>query len=147
METNDTLQPGNVFSEYYDNYAETQKEVLAIEIRKTRNTLFILAAIAFAGDMLALLIADMVVLETILRILVIPVVLTGLAFLATREPLTAMIIAAVIIVGIWIYSIIVTGGMAAITGWLIKAVIVYLIFSGFQHAMEAMRIRKELNVK
>lgn len=84
--------------------------------------------------------------ETILIIAVIPAALTGLAFLANKEPLTAMIIAAVIIVGLWVYSIVITGGKAAIMGWLIKAVIVYLILAGFQHAREAARIKKELQI-
>ena len=70
--------------------------------------------------------------------------LVGLAFLALKEPLLAMIVAAVIILGIWIYAIVLTDGSAAITGWLIKAVIIYYIIAGFRRAMEANKIRKEL---
>ena len=143
---NNPTEPGNSVSEYYDNYAETQKEVLGIKTRKTRNSLFTLAAIVFASDLLSLMVTNTVMPETILIIAVIPAALTGLAFLANKEPLTAMIIAAVIIVGLWVYSIVITGGKAAIMGWLIKAVIVYLILAGFQHAREAARIKKELQI-
>ena len=145
--SNNANNPENVVADYYDGQAEVQKEVLAIEVRKTRNMLFTLAVIVFAADLLALVIANAVMMETIIVIAIVPLVLIGLAFLATREPLTAMIIAAAIIVGIWIYNIIITAGAAAIMGWLIKAVLAYMIFAGFQHAREAVRIKKELNLK
>lgn len=146
MENNDN-KPENVVADYYDGYADVQKDVLAIEIRKTRNTLFVLAALVFGTDLLALAVANVVVPLTIFAISIVPLLLVGLAFLATKEPITAMIIAAVIIVGLWIYNIYITGGRAAIMGWLIKAVIAYLIIAGFQHAREATRIKKELNLK
>jgi hypothetical protein len=130
----------NVVSGLYDNYTETQKEILAIEIRKTRNKLITVAVVIFVFDLLALLIANALLHET----LVIPLILTGLAFLAVKEPLAAMIIASVIIVGIWVYTIIVTGGVAAISGWIGKAIIIYLLIAGFQNAREATRIKREL---
>ena len=142
----DGKQPDNSVSGYYENYSETQKEVLAIELRKTRNTLFTLAAIVFAGDLISLLIADAVYLQTILIILVVPAILIGLAFLAGKEPMTAIVIAAVIIIGLWVYSIIITGGYSAVSGWIVKAIIVYLLIAGYQHAKEAIRIKKELGI-
>lgn len=134
----------NVVSGLYDNYHETQKEILAIEIRKTRNKLLALAAVAFISDFLALLVANTVQPVTLLAIAVIPLILAGLSFLSLKEPLTAIIIAAVIILAAWIYAAVVTGGMAAISGWLIKAIIVYLLIAGFQSAKEAHKIRKEI---
>jgi VIT1/CCC1 family predicted Fe2+/Mn2+ transporter len=134
----------NVVAGLYDNYHETQKEILAIEIRKTRNKLITIALVVFIFDMIALLVSNAVLPETILWISVIPVLILVLAFFAMKEPLAAMIIAAVIIVGIWVYSIVLTGGLAAISGWLSKAIIIYLLIAGFQHAREATRIKKEL---
>jgi hypothetical protein len=138
-------QPGeNIVSEQYDNYTDTQKEVFAIEIRKTRNKLISIAIVIFVFDLLALLIGNALSLQTFLGILVIPVIISGLALLAVKEPLVAMIIASVIIVGIWAYTIIVIGGSAVVSGWIGKAIIIYLIIAGFQHAVEATRIKKEL---
>ena len=138
-------QPGeNIVSEQYDNYTDTQKEVFAIEIRKTRNKLISIAIVIFVFDLLALLMGNALSLQTFLGILVIPVIISGLALLAVKEPLVAMIIASVIIVGIWAYTIIVIGGSAVVSGWIGKAIIIYLIISGFQHAVEATRIKKEL---
>lgn len=139
-------QTTNVVSDYYDNYADTQKEVLAIKVLKTRNILFTLAAIFFASDLLALLIANAVTGYTILMALVLPVILIGLAFLSLKEPLSAMIIATVLIAALWVYIIYLSGVRGAVMGWLIKAVIIYFIIAGFQQAAEAHRIKKELKV-
>jgi len=133
-------------SGYYENYSETQKEVLATEIRRTRNSLYTLAAIVFASDLLGLFMLDIFVWQSILVILIVPVILVGLSFLASKEPLTAIIIASAIIIGVWVYTIIQLGAGAAITGWLVRAIIIYFLIAGFQHAREAMRIRKELGV-
>ncbi|HEX7845825.1 MAG TPA: hypothetical protein VF476_08515 [Chitinophagaceae bacterium] len=134
----------NIVSDMYDNYSETQKEILEMEIRKTRNKLFTIAAVIFCFDLIALLIADALVTETFILIVAVPAILVGLGFLALKEPMLAIIIAAIIIIGIWIYTIVITGGMAAISGWLAKAIIIYLLIAGFQSAKEAQRIKKEL---
>ncbi len=134
----------NVVVGLYDNYHETQKEILAIEIRKTRNKLFTIAIIIFVFDLIALSVMNAISLQTIIWVLVLPVIIVGLAFFAIKEPLAAMIIAALIIAGLWIYTIILTGGLAAISGWLGKAIIIYLLIAGFQNAIEATRIKKEL---
>jgi len=139
-------QPDNSVSGYYENYSDTQKQVLAIEIHKTRNTLFTIAAIVLASDLLGLAVLNAFVFEAILVILIVPAILIGLGFLALKEPLTAIIIAAVIIIGVWVYTIITVGGRAAIMGWLVKAIIIYFLIAGLQHAKEAMRIKKELGV-
>lgn len=133
----------NVVSDLFDDYSETQKEILALEIRKTRNKLLAVAALIFFFDLFALLLANALTVQTLLWILVVPAVIGALAFLALKEPLAAMIIASVLIVGLWVYVIIITGGLAAITGWVAKAIIIYLLIAGFQHAREAARIKRE----
>jgi hypothetical protein len=136
----------NVVSGLYDNYNETQREILAIETKKTRNKLISIAIVIFALDLIALMMINRVMSETLLMIIIVPVVILALAFLSIKEPMVAMIIAAVIIVGLWVVAVINTGGMAAISGWLGKAVIIYLLIAGFQNAREAQRIKKELEI-
>src|SRR5258705_6253896 len=143
--TNDP-SPDNSVSGYYENYSETQKEVYAMEVRKTRNTIFTVAAVFFASELLGLAVLSTFSVETVLTSLIVPAIIVGLGFLAVKEPMTAIIIAAVIVVGLWIYSIAVIGGRAAISGWLVKAIIIYFLIAGFQHAKEAMRIKKELGL-
>ena len=45
----------NVVSGLYDNYNETQREILAIEIKKTRNKLFTIAIVILILDFLAMM--------------------------------------------------------------------------------------------
>jgi hypothetical protein len=143
---NETRDESNVVSEIYDNYEEVQKEILSIEIRKTRNKLITIAIVLYSFDLLVLLMADLVSMSTLGLIIIIPAIIGGLAVLSIKEPLIAMIIASIIIVGIWIYTIVLTGGRAATSGWIGKAIIVYLIFAGFQNATEAARIKRELKL-
>lgn len=119
---------------------------MELEKKKTRNKLFTLAILIFASDFLGLVVLNSVNPQALLIIAVIPLVFAGLAFLALKEPMLAMIIAALILVAAWTYTIIITGGQAAVSGWLIKAVAIYLLFAGFQNAREAQRIKKELNL-
>jgi hypothetical protein len=144
---NTTQQPDSEVSGYYENYNETQKEVLSIEIHKTRNNLFIAAAILLVSGFLGLAMLSAFNLITVLAVSAIPVILTGLGFLANKEPLTAIIIAAVVFFGEWIYTIAITGGRGAIMGWLVRAIVIYLLIAGLQHAREAMRIKRELGIK
>lgn len=137
---------GGSVSGVYENYTDTQMEIMQIEIRKTRNVLFTLAAIILLSDIIGLAAADAFSLPAFIIILIIPLLLSGMAFLSLKEPLIAMIVAAVIIAGIWIYTIVITGGRAAIMGWLIKAVIIYFLIAGFRHAAEANKIKRELKL-
>ena len=137
-------QEENIVSGIYDNYQETQKEILAIEIKKIRNKLFTLAIIFFLSDLLQLVASDAVNLYTLIIIAVIPLFFVGLAFLALKEPMLSMVLCAVIIGGIWIYVAVITGGMAAISGIIVKGIVVYLVIAGFQSAIEAQKIKKEL---
>ena len=135
----------NVVSGLYDNYNETQREILAIEIKKTRNKLFTIAIVILILDFLAMMMAYKgVESEMLLYIIIVPLIVVGLAFLAIKEPIVAIVITAIIIIGLWILAAVQTGGRAAITGWIGKAIIVYLLIAGFQSAREAQRIKKEL---
>ena len=136
----------NTESNIFYNYFETQKEILAMEIRKTKNILITLSVIVFGSDLLALVVANAVVLTTLLIILIVPLLLFGFSLLAPKEPMTAMIAAIIIMVGIWTYMIVITNGTAAISGWLVKAVIIYFLIAGYGHAKEANRIKRELNL-
>ena len=135
----------NVVSGLYDNYNETQREILAIEIKKTRNKLFTIAIVILILDFLAMMMVYKgVESEMLLYIIIVPLIVVGLAFLAIKEPIVAIVLTAIIIIGLWILAAVQTGARAAITGWIGKAIIVYLLIAGFQSAREAQRIKKEL---
>lgn len=127
-----------------DDYSTTQKEVLAMETRKTRNKLFTIAVILFISDLIALVTVNAVNATTLAIIAVIPFIIAGLAILSLKEPLLAMILIVVVLAAVWIYTFVQLGGRSLIQGLLVKAIVIALIFAGFQNAMEAHRIRKEM---
>ena len=128
----------------FDNYNELQRDLLRIELRKTRNKILIIALILFLSDMLGLMISNYLTFQLFLWSLIIPVILGCLAFLSAKEPLAAMIIASVIILGLWIYVISLTGSRGALSGFAVKIVVIGLLFGGFQSAREAQRIKKTM---
>ena len=127
-----------------DNYFDTQKEILAIETRRTRNKLFIIAAVILISDLLALFMANVLNATTLLAIGIVPLIFVGLAFLATKEPMLAMILGAAVIVALWVFMYVQFGNRSLISGLLVKAVLITLVFSGFQNAIEVNRVRKEM---
>jgi hypothetical protein len=78
-------QDESIVSGIYDNYQDTQKEILEMELKKTKNKLFTLAAIFFISD----LINDSREYVNRLHSLYCryPLLFVGLAFLSTKEPL------------------------------------------------------------
>jgi hypothetical protein len=127
-----------------DSYSETQREILAIETRKTRKKLFIIAFVILLSDLLALLMANAVNPATLIFIAVVPLIFVGLAFLAMKEPMLAMILGAAVIVALWVITYVQFGNRSLISGILVKAVLITLFISGFQNAIEANRVRKEM---
>ena len=127
-----------------DSYSDTQKEIFAIEKRKTRNKLFIIAAVILISDLLALFMANAVNASTLLASGIVPLIFVGLALLATKEPLLAMILGAAMIVALWVFLFVQFGNRSLISGWLVKAVLITLVISGFRNAIEANNVRKEM---
>jgi hypothetical protein len=131
----DSEQPADIM----DSYSETQREILAIETRKTRNKLFIIAMVILLSDLLALLMANAVNATTLIFIAVVPLIFVGLAFLAMKEPVLGMILGAAVIVALWVITYVQFGNRSLISGILVKAVLITLFISGFQNAIEANR--------
>ncbi|HTD94851.1 MAG TPA: hypothetical protein VK644_13595 [Chitinophagaceae bacterium] len=144
MITNEQTSSTEPVSDLFDSYQSTQTEIYEIMIRKSRKSLFAIAAVIFVSDLLGLAMANLITLQTMLVIMIIPALIVGLGFLVAKQPLVSMILTAIVVLAVWIYSIVLLGAQAALMGWLIKAVIVYLMIAGFGHATEANRIRKEL---
>lgn len=143
---NDETGQEPIVTDIFDNYRETQQEILAIEVRKTRNKLFSIAITVFIFDFIAISIVNIVTAKTMLTISIVPVIMILLALLSYKEPLLSMVLAALIIGGLWIYSISLLGAKALMMGWLSKVILIYLVIAGFQNATTAQRIKKELLV-
>jgi hypothetical protein len=129
---------------------EHSKEVLIYnldyESKKTRNTIWIIALILFLSDFLAIAIAGLISPVTIISVLLIPAIFFGLGFLAYNQQVLAMVIVAVIFAALLIYSIFIVGATSIISGFLVKAVLIYLFIKGFKHAFEARKAKNDLKL-
>jgi len=130
--------------EYYDHYRQTQLDLIPVYSKKARNAIFTIAGLWLASELLGLAIANVFTTQVVLSVLLVPAILVAAAFLAMKQPLVAVIIAALVFVGVWTLSILVFGGIGAISGILIKAIIIYFLIAGFQNAREVARIKKEI---
>jgi hypothetical protein len=139
-----TTDSENIVADIYDGYNDTQREILAIEIRKTRNKLFTIAAVLLVFNLLAVMISGVPLSYVIGDILLFPVIFVGLGFLAIKEPLVAIALGFLIMIGFWLYIAFALDISFLLKGWLGKAIIIYLLFAGLQNAREAHRIRQEL---
>ena len=131
-------------SDIFDSYTEVKKEILVIESRKTAYKLFSTAAVILIFDMISVFQIGMPLSFVMPEIFIIPLVFAGLGLLAFKEPLVAIILGIVAMIGIWIYFAAVAGMITLTQGWLGKAIVIYLLLAGLQNAREAHRVRQEL---
>ena len=145
--TPDTDQPGteeNVVSGYYEDYKQTQAEIFSRESRRVRNSLFWIGSLLFIGDLIGLAITQDMTGENLIYSLIFPLIFVGLGLLALKQPLLADILGIVVFIGIIILSIVAYGGLGAISGLLVKGLIIYLLLAGFQSAKTAEQAKKEM---
>jgi hypothetical protein len=134
----------DVVSNYYDEYKQNQEYILKLESRKVRNSIFIVAALLFGSEFLGLMMANLVTVTNTLASAIIPLILVGIGFLALRLPLLAIILATLVFAGLIVLTIVLLGGAGAISGLLVKAIVIYFLVAGFQSARQAELARKEV---
>lgn len=132
--------------EPYEGYKETQLESLSIQKKKVRNSIFYIAIILLAGSLLALFIANSFNTLLFINAIFFPVIFLGIGFFAIKQPMVSVIIAAIVFTLLLILQIIISGGIGAISGLLIKAIVIYFILSAYQSAKEVQKIKKELEL-
>ena len=143
---NNTQEESTIVQDIYDNYTETQKEIYSLETKKTRKVIITMAIIIFLVDLLAVSRQDGLNIQTVSIVLIVPAIFIGLAFLAMREPMVAILLSSLILLAIWAYAVIILGPSGLISGWLIKSVLIFLMFAGIQNARTAQAIKRELKL-
>jgi hypothetical protein len=137
----------NIISEYYEGYQQTQAEIFERETKRVRRSVIIIGILLFASDFLGLAVSDSITSTALLYIFIIPAVLVAIAMIFIRQPMLSAILATLIFLGIIILSIIAFGGLGAISGILVKAIIIYLLLAAFQSARTAEKAKKEMQAR
>src|ERR1051325_11615058 len=110
MEPNETSsanqqQDQNVISDYYQGYQKLELQSAETEIRKARNAIIAIAALIIVGNLIVMAAGDSFTSAGIIIMLGIATIFTGLAFLTKKQPLTAIIIALVLFLALWVFDI------------------------------------------
>lgn len=149
MEENETSSPGqqqeqNVISDYYHGYQKLELQSAETQIKKARNAIIAIAILIIIGNLIVMAASDSFTTTGIIIMLGIAAVFTGLAFLTKRQPLTAIIIALVLFIALWVSDIVLAGIENIYKGIIVRVIILYFLIKGIKHAREAERIRKEI---
>lgn len=127
---------------------ENDKDILMDDWKygtsKTRKTIFIIAIIFLLSDLLFLSNAGLLNSTTFVFAMIVPLLFAGTGMLAAKKPLLAIILATLLFIGINALTIATNGTPTLLYGWLMKAVMIYFILTGFRHARDAELARKQL---
>jgi hypothetical protein len=139
----------SIFKNEYEK--EACQDNWRYESGKVMKANFIIGGIFFLGDLLSFSAARLSVESTFVYIIIVPIIFFGLGLLAKSQPMISIFLAAVFFVGIialgffaMFTTTMITGAKPTISGWLIKAIIIYFLLNGINHAKEAEKIRKRL---
>lgn len=135
----------NQISDYYSGYQQLELQSAETEIRKARNALLVVAALTLILNLIVLGQADALSGTPLLITIGVSAIFAGLAFWTKQQPLSAIIVALVLYVGLWIFDIAVLGPERLIKGIIFKAIIIYFLVRAIKPARYAERLRKELS--
>lgn len=138
-------QEENVLSEYINGYQHLKLAESEGQVKKVRNTLFIVAGLILVADLFAMMMtafdwATFAVSAFVASIFV------GLGFMTKKYPYAAIIAGLVLFIGLWLMNVVMIDMSYLYKGILIKAYVIYSLVKGISYAKEAERLRKELAV-
>jgi 4-hydroxybenzoate polyprenyltransferase len=110
------------------------------------HAIFAIGGILLGSDLLALLMANALTPTTFAYTLAVPVLYVCLGLFAQRQPLAAAIVASFVFITIIAINIYAFGAKSIVSGLLIKAVVIFFVISGFNHAREAERAKRNLKI-
>ncbi len=134
----------NVVSNYYEGYQELELQAAQNQVRKARNALFVVAGLTLVVNLISLNSSNSLSGLPLIFALLISAIFAGLAFLTKVQPFTAIIIALVVFVGLWVLDIAVISVEYIWRGILFRGIIIYFLITGLKHAREAERLKREL---
>ena len=140
----DNNEPQSVISDYLEGYNQLELQSSENNLRKTRNAIFVIAALILIGNLIMMGVSDSFTTVGLIIALLIAGVFVGLAFMTKKQPLGSVIIALILFVALWVLDIVVVGPEYIIKGIVVKAIIIYFLITGIKHARETERLKKEM---
>jgi hypothetical protein len=144
-ETTNTQQENeNVLTEYLEGYQELELQSVQNNLRKTRNTILVVAVLLLISSFIIPAMSNAPVLDMWPAWVVVGLFVT-LALFTNKFPLATVIIALILYIGLWVLDIVVLGPEYIFKGLLIKGIIIYFLVRGIGYAKEAEEVYRKTN--
>ena len=110
----------HVIADYYEGVQQLELDSAEARIKKARNAIFAIAILQLLSEMIGMSMANTFTLSAMLVSLGIAAIFVGLALLTKKQPLTAILIALFLFLGLWTFAIIVVGTEQIYRGILVR---------------------------
>lgn len=130
-----TSQPENVISDYYDGMKKMEMEGYESGIKKARNALFVTAGLFLFWEIIALARYPGPVPSLTYLIIAVEVgTFIALGLWTKTKPYTAIVVGLVVFVLLWIAAIALAGGQAVYSGIIVRVIILVNLISALKPA-------------
>ena len=122
-------------SDYFEGVRKLEIEGYETGIKKARTALFVTAALIFAGELIGVAIAGLPITPQLLGIAVVEAgIFVALAFWTKTKPYSAIITGLIVFIALWAAAIAVLGARGAVSGIIVRIIILYYLISAMKPA-------------
>ena len=130
-----TVENENAISDYLDSLRDLEMRGYESGVRKARNVLFVTAGLVFVGQLLSIAISDLKVTSVLMGMAFIEsAIFVGLGLWTKKKPHTAIVIGLIMFIGLWILTIADSGFRGAISGIIVRVIIISYLISALKPA-------------
>ena len=137
----------SIISDQYDDHRQLAEETMKSDSKKACIMLIVTAIVVFGFDMLAVYSSDVPFSLVWLNIIPVPIGLIGLGLLAIKEPMVAVVIAALLVFALWIFNLVPLSPVVIEKGLTQKGIAIGLLFGAYMFANCAMKEKQDLTTK
>lgn len=132
----------SIFESPYEK--EVQLDIWQHERKKTMQSIFAVGLILLISNLIGFATANILDVDHLFDILLIPVIILGLGFFARLQPMVSAISVIVVILAVTVINYISFGPATLIAGWLYKVFALYFIIRSVQQSKDAEGAKKNL---
>jgi hypothetical protein len=130
-----TVENENAISDYFDGLKEVEMQGYESGVRRARTVLFVTAGLVFVGELVSMAISGVKFTSTLAGIAFIESgIFVGLGLWTKRKPYTAIVIGLILFIGLWILAIVGSGFRGAISGIIVRVIIISYLISALKPA-------------
>jgi hypothetical protein len=137
----------SIISEQLDHHKELAEETMKSDSKKTCLLLFITAFIILGLDFWAIFSLEISLSLVWINISVVPIGLIASGLLAIKEPMVAVVIASLLVAVFWLFNLLPLSPIVIVHGFILKGLVIIVLFGAYMFANFAMKERRDLNAR